>query len=370
MGSLVNGVERLEWPDEAVVASVARSERASLDRNQSARAEREAVAYLLASQRPNGSWIVPLDAFCLDANLYTTPVTALCARSLIPLVADAKVRDAVKKACDYVLTIHRSHALEARADLAGVYSIWGRTFVLWFLGSCTRAGIGDAKEIESTMKDLLASIEKSQHRGGGWPYVALPGDPSGAGFDPSASFLTAGVLLVLLDARDAGLPVSKDAIAKGLKFLDRSRQKDGTYRYMPDVPGGTGADAIAEAAGRGPACAWLLQRGGIGSVDGVRDALKTFDANRTAFKKEWHKALCHTGPEGLGAHYLLYDYWFAAAAVRALPEKERSAYRDGLRADVLDARFADGSFEDFPPLGRAYSTAMALLTLRELRAEK
>ncbi len=116
-------------------------------------------------------------------------------------------------------------------------------------------------------------------------------------------------------------------------------------------------------------CALALHRGGAGSLDLVRAALARFLAHRERFQKEWHKTLCHTGPAGLGSHYLFYDYCFAAASVRALPRAERSRYRDALLEDILDARFADGSFEDMPGLGRAYGTGMALLSLRALRAE-
>jgi len=91
--------------------------------------------------------------------------------------------------------------------------------------------------------------------------------------------------------------------------------------------------------------------------------------HRAGFKREWHKELCHTSPEGFGAHYIFYDYLFAAACVRSLPRDERARYRSLIAEDVLAARFADGSFEDLPLLGRAYATAMALMTLRELRSE-
>jgi hypothetical protein len=366
-GAFINGVERLEWPGADLLAAVARPKTGSLPLAEAARAERDAVAYLVASQRADGSWIVPLDALSFDANLYTTPVAAIAGWSLLS-VDDDGARRAAKRALDYVLDRQRTGRLEPGSDIAGVYSIWGRTFVLRFLAECVRARVGDSAELRRAIDALVASIAKSQHPRGGWPYVSLPGSDPKSGLDPSSSFLTAGVVLVLLDAKAAGASVPADALDSGLRFLDRLRGDDGVYRYMPDLPGSRSADGIAEAAGRGPLCALALQRGGVAGVERVRDALRIFADHREAFRKEWHKVLCHTGQEGLGAHYLLYDYWHAAAALRVLPAAERPALRDAILADLLAARFADGSFEDLPGLGRAWGTAATLLALRELRA--
>jgi hypothetical protein len=174
-------------------------------------------------------------------------------------------------------------------------------------------------------------------------------------------------VLALHDARDAGAKVPKESLDRALDFLDRARDGDGTYRYMPDVPGARVGEMHPEACGRGPVCALALRRGGRGDEKLVASALEIFGGHQGEFRAEWGKALCHTGPEGFGAHYLFYDYLFAARALRELPRDDRQRFRGPLLADVLAARLADGSFLDFPGLGRPYSTAMAALALRELR---
>jgi hypothetical protein len=108
-------------------------------------------------------------------------------------------------------------------------------------------------------------------------------------------------------------------------------------------------------------------RGGACDVKRVKEALALFVKHEGGLRKEWHKELCHTGPEGQGSHYLFYDYRFAAEAARELPREERAPFRDAILRDVLAARFSDGSFDDMPGLGRAYGTAMALFTMRALR---
>lgn len=368
-GSFVNGGERLEWPDAAVVASVARVESAPLGVRDLDRAARTARAYLVASQRTEGSWIAPSDAFGLGSNLYTPPITAICGASLLAAPQSLDERRAVERALAFTLATHAAGTLSAGSDLAGVYSIWGRAFALSFLCRCRAERVGDSAAIDAAISELTASIEASQHSGGGWPYVYFPGDPEGVGFDPSASFLTAGVVLALVDARAAKAKVSDESLAKALRFLDAMRMADGSYRYMPDMVEEAGTEAHPEAAGRGPLCALALLRGGACGVDRVREALVLFVKHQRGLQKEWHKELCHTGSEGQGSHYLFYDYRFAAEAVRELPRDERAPFREAVLRDVLAARFTDGSFEDMPGLGRAYGTAMAIFAMRALRDE-
>jgi tetratricopeptide (TPR) repeat protein len=375
-GALIRGVERLDWPAGDVLESARTPARKPLSASAPAsldRAESAAVAFLVESQREDGSWIVPADAFGLGPGLYTPAVTAICAASLVPAATSAGpakqgAASAVSKALRHALDLRERGSLDAGSDLAGVYSIWGRTYVLALLARCSRAKIGDAAELDAAMSALLASIAGNQHVNGGWPYVFLPGDPSGENFDPSASFLTAGVVTVLLDARDCGVDVPEEVLDRALDFLDGLRQEDGSYRYMRDLPNARVGDDFPEAAGRGPACAFALHRGGRADLARIRPALAAFLEHRPAFRKEWHKALCHTAPEGFGSHYLFFDYLFAARAARVLPKSERERARLAILEDVLGERFADGSFEDIPLLGRAYGTAMALMILRELRA--
>ncbi|HVQ24923.1 MAG TPA: hypothetical protein VMV01_07095, partial [Planctomycetota bacterium] len=77
-------------------------------------------------------------------------------------------------------------------------------------------------------------------------------------------------------------------------------------------------------------------------------------------RREWGKDICHTGAQGQGAHYLLYDWSFAARAAAELPRSERQRWRRELLSDLLAVRDAEGAYADMPSLGRAYGTAMAL----------
>jgi hypothetical protein len=362
-GAFVNGGERLDWPAPEVFAAAAEPASAPLSVNEAQRAERDARAFLLASQQPDGSWVSPMDAFTVGNSGYTLAVTAVCGSSLLPdRERDPAVEVAVGRARDFLLASHAAGRLAGGRDLMGVYSIWARALSLRFLAQCRGARLGDADGLDSAIESLLASVLDSQHERGGWPYVVISGH-SAEGLDPSASFLTAGVILALLDVRAAGVDVPQGPIARGLAFLQRLRQPDGAFRYFADVPELPGNP---EGGGRGPVCALALLRGGVGNRDDLRTALAAFDAQRAALRREWGKDVCHTGPEGQGAHYLFYDWAFAAAAVAELPPSDRAPWRKSLLQDILAQRDAEGAYVDMPALGRAYGTAMALAAFRAL----
>ena len=362
-GHFVGGAERLDWPEPELLAEVAPLERGT-GSPELAEVRRACVDWLLAHQKDDGSWWVPMDGFSLASTLYTPAVSAISAASLVPEAKDAKARAAVERTLDHLLEQHSGGRLDASASLAGVYSIWSRTYVLRLFLVARASGLGEKARLVSASKALVRSIAASQDRRGGWPYVMLPGDPQAEGLEPSASFLTAGVLLVLADAREAGIEVDDDVLARGFAFLERVREPDGTFRYMPDLPNRATDGRALEAFGRGPVCAFALLRAKKAELASVRDALALFLDGRAQYRAEWHKTLCHTAQNGFGAHYLFFDYLFAAHAMRALPPEEQGPVRAALVEDLLAERFEDGSFEDLPGLGRAYGTALALETLR------
>ena len=74
----------------------------------------------------------------------------------------------------------------------------------------------------------------------------------------------------------------------------------------------------------------------------------------------------HTGPDGQGSHYLMFDYAFAAAAIDELPDREKRRYKRPLIEQILGARSDDGSYIDNPINGPHYGTAMALIAFRHL----
>jgi tetratricopeptide (TPR) repeat protein len=370
-GSLANGGERLDWAPASAWDIARRPPPGPLRSKEVSRAERDAIDWLIAHQEANGTWTCP-EAFSSVSFGYTDATTAICGMSLLPHAQGfggnaQEVGLAVKRALAHVLAAHRSGQLASGEGLLSVYSIWRQTFALLFLARCTPGGFGNQEDKLQAIQELIAQIQARQQRSGGWPYVFLPGDPQGTSFDPSASFLSAAVLLALLEARDSGAQVEQVALDRAREFLLRARRDDGSFRYMLDVSSAEVDGGFPEAAGRGPVCALAVARAGKEDAEWMSKAFRQFSKHRPALIAVWGKELCHTGPQGQGAHYLFFDYAFAASAIAELPVNERRAARALLLRDVLDHRLEDGSFLDLPALGRAYGTGMALMALRELQ---
>src|SRR5262249_17975620 len=163
-----------EWPEPDLLSIAEKPAAAPLSSKDAARAEREAVAWLVANQRENGSWWNPMGGFTVGANLYTPPCSATSALALLAHPRAKGGRAGAEKTIAYALDLNRAGKLKPGEDLAGVYSIWNRTFVAWALARSLRAKIGDSKSISAVLQELVDSVVASQDHRGGWPYIHLP----------------------------------------------------------------------------------------------------------------------------------------------------------------------------------------------------
>jgi hypothetical protein len=212
-------------------------------------------------------------------------------------------------------------------------------------------------------------LVRREKPGGGWSYyVTRDLRASGDASAHAMSFTTAAVVLALLAAEQAGFDVPRAVLERGLDTIERAGAGRQTYEYMvaPSGPGPERPEQLAGDTGRGPVCTLALQRGGRASLETVEASLQRFDEERGSYARELGKTLLHTGPQGQGSHYLMFDYANAAFAVAALPASRRSRYRGPVLTEVLRAHTREGAFLDTAVNGRAYGAAMALLALDAL----
>jgi len=184
--------------------------------------------------------------------------------------------------------------------------------------------------------------------------------------------VTAAVVRAVVRAREAGATLPAGLLDRALDELARMRMADGSFDYMIG-PGGRALGSQTRApgaAGRGPACALALLRGGRAGVDVLRRALDLWLEHRAGLARERGKSLMHTGADGQGSHYLMFDYAGIADAIAALPADQRDPYRNALLQEVLRMRTTEGAFLDTPINGPDYGTAMALRCLRALEGER
>ncbi len=362
------------WPDPAVLAAVRWQPAAPLEPADAGRAEEQALAWLLAAQRPDGSWPAPAQ---LDGgregvdDVFAVASTALAAGALLPRRGEVPAAGpAVERALGYLHSARARSLAQEPPTFFMDYTPWSHAATLDLLAACLEEGFGDEDAARELAAGLVAELASKQKPGGGWSYY-LSGDLAGAA-DPaphSMSFTTAWVLLALMRTDAAGVAVPSALLRGGLDCLAAMRNGDGGFEYLT-APGRVEADSgagLPGAAGRGPVCALALLRGEREALPALRRRLELFQAHLGELSAEQGKGLMHAGADTQGSHYLLFDYATAAAAVAVLPEAERAAHRDPLLRAILRARHADGSFRDMPVIGPAAGTALALAAFRSLR---
>jgi hypothetical protein len=378
----------LALPTAAQIAEGQPLTSAPLPPRDAGRAQREAIAWLLATQRANGSWIHPSEIGAQpddDPHALTLGATALAG---IALVREARALDAhadgnsareassARAAAGRALDFLSAHAATLRArsvhapELLMDYTVWSHSYAIVLAAECLADGIGNAAAARALAQDAVAALTAKQKSGGGWSYY-LSGTVAGSAqpMEVSMSFTTAAVIRGLLRAPAAGAPVDAQTMTRALDALEAMRLEDGAFLYMVEHTSGHRVGGTpGDAAGRGPACALALYAASRTKQAELRARLALFVEHLPTLAREQGKALMHCGPEAQGAHYLLFDYWNAAAAVAALPRAQRDEFVAPLLEAILAARNDDGSFVDQPLIGRAAGTAMAVLALQALDA--
>ena len=368
----VESAPSLAWPAEHELAALERSPFQRGATTAVAPAQREATAFLLATQREDGSWASPTEVMNRQVpqrQPLTVATTAWAARALLADAERPAVRAALDRAFDFLAEARQRTRRDG--DPFGImdYTVWSKPCLLLLLADALHAGVVPRdlwqKELEVLVEELLAK----QKSGGGFSYYQGSDvtrlDPS---VDVSFSFVTAFVLLGLRAARSADVELPVDAVTRALDCLERMRNVDGSFDYslvhaQEDVPR---PPMPAGGAGRGPLCALALQAFGRTDAAEVKRSLDAFLIHRASYSREHGKSVMHCGPEGQGSHYLMFDYAFVAAAIGVLPEGSRTLYRDAILDQLRGARLRNGAYLDNPLLGDRFGAAAGLWALRQL----
>jgi len=364
--------ERLAWPRQEILDTLGPHDFDPWKVSQARKAEKEALAYLLNTQRDNGSWISPAEVMTpggFEESPFTVAITAICAQGLLRHLDEKGVEESVERVIAYIRKAYEEWRTAPKRPYFMDYSVYAMGYTLWFLADCVDSGLSNRERFAPLAAEIIAGIGSKQKEGGGWSYYVTSDLKN---FDrplnQSISFYTAVGLLSLLEARDAGFDVPPDMIEKAAGCLERMHNPDGTFEYFlwhdrEDAPRAT---PVPGAAGRGAFCAMALLHEGRGELDHIRIALDQFIQHREFFAREHGKSLMHCGPHAQGSHYLMFDYANCAAAVRKLPKKERGKYRGPLLEQILGARTVEGTYIDNPMLGPHYGVGQALIAFDHL----
>jgi hypothetical protein len=340
------------------------------------------VKFLLADQRPDGSWGSPENTKSM--NIYAPPpgshdafhtaVTSLVVMALIEAQPHApeKERPEIDKAIDRGAAWLDGHlARLKRATPDAIYNVWGHAYSIQCLVALHQRASGNAerqaklKELAQHQADMLA---RYSFVGGGWSYydfLAGTQTPSDAAF----SFTTATALVALKQAERIGVTFPERLTKKAIDSILRQQKPDFSYAYgeylrmQPMHP----INRPAGSLGRSQACNLALRMYGDKRI--TDDVLKTW-LDRLFARNNWlgfgrKRPIPHESFFHVAGYFYYYGHWYAALCIDQLPAAERPHFQDHLAHIILPLQEKDGSWWDYPLYNyhRQYGTAMALMTL-------
>jgi len=308
----------------------------ALDREVDAAVAR-GVSFLMKSQRPNGGWLI---------DQYQGETTSAAALAMMACLAaghvpgDAPFDATLQRGLQYILDHQRPDGL--LVDHHGHGPLYCHGISTLFLAEVVAMTHGSqAAECRRALERAVAlildaqAVEKSSRHAGGWRYLARSND--------SDLSVSAWQLLALRAAKNAGCDIPADAIDRAVEYVKQCSPSNGRgFAYQP----GQAASSSMTAAG-----ITALQ------VCGMRD-----------------EPLAKTGVDFLQQRlpkstepYYLYGMYYTAVAMHhhggeAWEQTQPTVFRELLRRQQADGGWPAGNAAE-APLGRVYSTSLALLAL-------
>ncbi len=245
------------------------------------------LKYLLANQRADGSW-ASTEAGDRAVAITSLALMAFMSRAEFP--GYGPNGDALNRAKDWLL----ARAKEAPDGYLGtsMYEHGLAILALTEMWGMTQ----DSKDEDAMQEAIKAGVEviiRSQSAGGGWRYQPTPS----AGHDTSVTVM---VFIALASARQAGIVVPNETIARVVKYLESATvQKTGGFNYIPT--GSSANDSIACTGGG----AYAAQLAGKRDSEMVKSALR--------FLKERSPGIINNN----FGHYYYGHYYAIQAMVQA-----------------------------------------------------
>jgi len=321
----------------------------STERVRKADVVRAALAWLAGQQQADGSWVTGM-----GPDAWQGAVTALAAHALLVHGSgDAEV----ERATDWL----RKWMKETPAAKANT---WSAGYTLDFFVERFRR---DPK-FKADAQRAVEYAEGGQCTIGAWSYSREWGERTTTirGWPPMPkgryhSMNTGPSMVSLLLAREAGLKVSDDVLKKGGDALMDMREQAGIYTYTWPHPRNWNKKA-ANSIGRAPACEHALFKLGRVKKSDLEKTLGYFMNHRANLRRSVKVTAGWTMPSAASAYFFHFAYWHAAIGLKELGDE---AALNKLRKDLLQCVEADNTWVDWPPYGKHYATAMALLLLGE-----
>ncbi|MFM7259546.1 MAG: hypothetical protein ACKO3W_02980, partial [bacterium] len=161
-----------------------------------------------------------------------TSIASLALLAAPGFADDASRKDAVSRAIDFVAKSKDEPLLSP--DYAGNYDVrgWAHCYGLRFLVAAKKANaVSDAQKpaVDAAIVFYLDALKKTEiPQVGGWQYARGPGIDKPCATSP---FMTAPCLVALIEAKESGLDVPDELIARTVKALEITRGESGYVAY-------------------------------------------------------------------------------------------------------------------------------------------
>lgn len=238
----------------------------------------------------------------------------------------------VDRALQYVLRFAQDDGFISAPGTQSHGPMYDHGFATLFLAEAY--GMSAQPRLREKLAKAVKMIVGSQNREGGWRYM-----PDAREADIS---VTVCQVMALRAARNAGLHVPNESITRCIDYCKRSQNPDGGFMYMLQAPGQS--EFPRSAAG-----IVALYSAGVYDGDAIGKGLDYLEAHAPA------------GEFGRDPHYFYGQYYAAQAFWHAGGARWRRWY-EKVRDPLLARQRNDGSWPD--DICPEYGTAMACLVLQ------
>lgn len=337
------------------------------------RAIDEGVAFLKASQNPDGSWGTGLQTRGLEIyhsvpgshDAFRVATTALCVMALRE--AGLVGTDAHARGVRYL-----AEQGEARRDTGAIlYNIWAHTYALQALALELQAR--PDRTVRRAAEAQLDRLRRYEAFNGGWNYydfVAQTQQPS----LEATSFGTAAALVAMHEARQAGIVVPQALFDRAIRRVEECRLPDGAYLYGSDARFYPGAfhNQMKGSTGRMQACnfaLWTLGSAKVGEAESLA-GLKILLDNHEWISIARKRPYPHEAWYANSGYYYYFGHYYAARVLERLQTPEKAELARRLADCILPYQESDGSWWDYAmwDYHKPYGTAYAVMTLLRCRA--
>jgi hypothetical protein len=331
----------------------------------------DGVAFLVKSQKPDGSWGTGTETRGMEIYAlvpgshaaFRVGTTALCVMAL----REAGEKRAHDRGVEYLLTA--GQAKRDQGDL--IYNVWAHTYAVQALSNELADRKGDAR-ITAAIQWHLDRLQRYETYIGGWNYYDFYAQTQQPSMGPT-SFGTAAGLVALKEAEIAGIEIPQAMAKRAVRRLEDMRLPSGSYlyssdlKYRPRMP----ANKVRGSIGRTQSGNYALWLWGSPKVDArvAQTDLDAFFAEHMYIamgrKRQWpHESWYQTAP-----YYYYFGHYYAARLIEKMGDEGKSRYGEQLAQQIMPFQEPDGSWWDYAmwDYHKPYGTAFSIMTLLRCR---